>query len=201
LEENADPNTQLLLDFATYYVSVNPFFRVCPYSFHLEESNWHFSLFFFKGCQTQNKPNMTKLDDIADLLAQMKTLTNNMRNMPASLLSLACGFSNAEATTLKNGIRIMHNITNYLNQDMIDAQNLLKCETFNPIYTKFAYDALCTEGVDGLTWIFSSSLLLVIFAMLFIMFRAALYPVKKMNGFGLYSSASKANALATNERL
>lgn len=129
---------------------------------------------------------MTELNDIAALLVQMNTVTDIMKKMPTSTLSLACGFTDAEATTLHEGFGLMHNLTNFLNQDVIDARKLLECEAFNPIHTKLMYDALCTEGVDGLTWIFSSSLLLVVFAMLFMMFRAALYPVKtpKMNGVG-----------------
>jgi hypothetical protein len=181
IEENADPNTELILEFATYYVSVSPFLFMCL-TFHLPESNQFFSL-FFKGCQNQNKPNMTELNDIAALLVQMNAVTDIMRNVPTSALSLACGFTDAEATSLHEGLGLMHNLTNYLNQDVIDARKLLECEAFNPIYTILMYDALCKEGVDGLTWIFSSSLLLVVFAMLFVMFRAALYPVKtpKMN--------------------
>ena len=38
--------------------------------------------------------------------------------------------------------------------------------------------AMCIEGVGGLTWIFSTALVLSIFSMIMIMFRAALYPVK-----------------------
>jgi hypothetical protein len=121
---------------------------------------------------------MTKLIDIIDVLVQVNAMTDYMRNVPISALSLLCGFTDAEASALHEGAGLMHNATHFLNQDVIDAQKLLECKSFNPIYTTLMYDAVCTEGVDGLAWIFLSSLLLVVFAMNLIMFRAALYPVK-----------------------
>jgi hypothetical protein len=98
--------------------------------------------------------------------------------MPVVALQLLCGFTKSEATDLHEGLELLYNATHYLNKDVIDAQVLMECRTFNPIYTTLVYDAVCTEGVDGLSWIFSTSLLLVVFAMFFIMFRAALYPVR-----------------------
>jgi hypothetical protein len=107
-------------------------------------------------------------------------MTDGMRKMPIFTLQLACGFTKSEATDLHEGLELLYNATHYLNQDVIDAQVLMECRTFNPIYTTLMYDAVCAEGVDGLSWIFSTSLLLVVFAMFLIMFRAALYPVKNL---------------------
>ena len=39
--------------------------------------------------------------------------------------------------------------------------------------------AFCVEGVSGLTYIFSTTLVISIFSMIMIMFRAALYSVKE----------------------
>ena len=39
--------------------------------------------------------------------------------------------------------------------------------------------AMCLQGVNGLTWIFSTTLVISIFSMVMIMFRAALFPVKE----------------------
>jgi hypothetical protein len=105
-------------------------------------------------------------------------MTDSLRKMPVVTLQLMCGFTKSEASDLHEGLELMYNATHSLNKDVIDAQVLIECRTFNPIYTTLMYDAVCTDGVDGLSWIFSTSLFLVVFAMFLIMFRAALYPVK-----------------------
>lgn len=105
-------------------------------------------------------------------------MTDSLRKMPVVILQLMCGFNKSEATDLREGLELLYNVTDLLNKDLIDVQVLMECRTFNPIYTTLMYDAVCTDGVDGLSWIFSTSLLLVVFAMFLIMFRAALYPVK-----------------------
>ena len=43
----------------------------------------------------------------------------------------------------------------------------------------FVHQAFCVQGVSGLTYIFSTTLVIAICSMLMIMFRAAMYPIKE----------------------
>ena len=69
--------------------------------------------------------------------------------------------------------------THVLNRAIVGLRKVLACETFNPIYTTFVHQAFCVQGVTGLTYIFSTTLVISIFSMVMIMFRAALYPIKE----------------------
>jgi len=74
---------------------------------------------------------------------------------------------------------LSHEATHVLNRAIVGLRKVLACETFNPIYTTFVHEAFCVEGVSGLTYIFSTTLVISIFSMVMIMFRAALYPIKE----------------------
>jgi hypothetical protein len=41
------------------------------------------------------------------------------------------------------------------------------------------HQAFCVQGVSGLTYIFSTTMVIAIFSMVMIMFRAAMYPIKE----------------------
>lgn len=41
------------------------------------------------------------------------------------------------------------------------------------------HQAFCVQGVSGLTYIFSTTIVIAIFSMVMIMFRAAMYPIKE----------------------
>lgn len=51
--------------------------------------------------------------------------------------------------------------------------------SFNPIYNTFVHEAVCIQGVSGLTWIFATTLTMAICSMMMLMFRAAMYPVRE----------------------
>ena len=74
---------------------------------------------------------------------------------------------------------------------------ILECKTISPIYTKLVHDgkwaltvadtakhspnqnlAVCMNTVNGLTWLFSSTVLFAFFSMTMFCLRAAMYPVK-----------------------
>ena len=44
------------------------------------------------------------------------------------------------------------------------------------------HQAFCVQGVSGLTYIFSTTMVIAIFSMVMIMFRAAMYPIKEPSG-------------------
>jgi len=99
--------------------------------------------------------------------------------MSLGTLETECGLGLSAATALEGGSELLHEATHSISRGWIELRHMLECKTFNPIYTTFAHDAICVEGVDGLTWLFSTSFAMFLFAMIMIMFRAGLYPVKR----------------------
>jgi len=82
---------------------------------------------------------------------------------------------------------------------MVGLRDVLSCETFNPIYTTFVHKAFCTQGVSGLTYIFSTTIVMAIFSMVMIMFRAALYPIKEPSVKALPESGDAVEVVKYNE--
>ena len=111
-------------------------------------------------------------------LNDINTQINDYRNIPPNLISGFCGLTISQATALHNGLNNIYDTTNILNEDVAEVLELIECKTINPIYTTFVHDAVCTEGVNGLQWLFGTSVFLVIFSLFLFMFRAAMYPVK-----------------------
>lgn len=111
-------------------------------------------------------------------LNEINTQLNDYRKVPPLLIAGFCGLTISQATALHNGLNNIYDTTNILNEDVANALELIDCKTINPIYTTFVHDAVCTEGVDGLQWLFGTSVFLVIFSLLLFMFRAAMYPIK-----------------------
>jgi len=103
-------------------------------------------------------------------------------------LETQCMLSSTLATSIHEGAKLLHAASYSLNSAWIGVQDIIQCKTFNPIYSTFVHSALCLDGVGGLTWLFSTSIFLVVFAMIMIMFRAALYPVKRPASLGMLSS-------------
>mmetsp|Transcript_27906 Transcript_27906/g.48248 ORF Transcript_27906/g.48248 Transcript_27906/m.48248 type:complete len:202 (-) Transcript_27906:86-691(-) len=141
-----------------------------------------FILFYVSGCTI--KPQGA--EDMIEIAAQVKVvvfhahdLTELLGGMSIDRISLICGLSTEEATALSTIIEFSHQATHLLNRAMVGLREVLACETFNPIYTTFVHKAFCVEGVSGLKYIFSTTLIISIFSMVMIMFRAALYPIKE----------------------
>jgi len=81
-------------------------------------------------------------------------LSETVLQSNTTALENECGLSNAGVSVLQDGAALLHNATHFVNNAWIDTRHLLECSTFNPMYTTFVYDAICDEGVNGLTWLF-----------------------------------------------
>lgn len=114
---------------------------------------------------------------IDKMLAELHSMTLLIMDQPIESLENQCGLTESQATDLQQGATMLHNSSHILNDDWIDVRDALECKTFNPIYTVIVHDAICVDGVGGLEWLFPTCLLLAIFAMSMLTFRAALYPV------------------------
>ena len=126
-------------------------------------------------------------NQVHKVLDTVHGLSEYVQGMSLENLESRCGLDSTAATSLSRGADMLHDASHSVNNALIAVRQMLECKTFNPIYTTFIHDALCTEGVDGLTWIFSSSFAIFMFAMIMITFRAALYPVKRPEGKDLVS--------------
>ena len=113
------------------------------------------------------------------MLNELHSMTLLLMNQSVDTLESQCGLTETQATDLQRGAELLHNSSHVLNSDWIDVRNIMECKVFNPIYTVIVHDAICVDGVGGLQWLFPTCLLLAIFAMLMLTFRAALYPVKR----------------------
>ena len=135
-------------------------------------------IYYVSGCTV--KPQEEEIEEIRQTmnvaLGTVYNLTGIVMNLPLPTLELQCNVTAPVATRVQTISSSLHNTTYNFNQAWIGIQEILACKTFNPIYTTFVHEAVCTQGVGGLTWIFSTSLFLCLFAMLMITFRAAMSP-------------------------
>lgn len=140
-----------------------------------------YGIYYVSGCQSQNQPSISAMDTVTDYLNEINSYTGTYRNIPPILIAPACGLTLDQARALHEGLGQIYEASIVLNEDVINALELIECKTMNPIYTTFVHTAVCTDGIDGLSWIFASSLFLVVFSIILFMFRAAMYPVKMRN--------------------
>jgi len=143
-----------------------------------------FVIFYVSGCAVQpaGADEIVKVaDQVITVARYAHDLSQLITNLPIDRLSTICGLSDVEAVALETVALLIHDTTHLLNRAFIGLREVLSCETFNPIYTTFVHDAFCVQGVSGLTYIFSTTLVISIFSMVMIMFRAALYPIKEPN--------------------
>jgi len=126
------------------------------------------------------------------VLGYAHDLTELLGNLPIAGIVALCGLTIPQATVLKTFVDFSHDVTHLLNRAIVGLREVLACETFNPIYTTFVHKALCIEGVSGLKSIFTTTLIISIFSMIMIMFRAALYPIKEPD---VQSASSGENAM------
>ena len=106
-------------------------------------------------------------------------MTDALGQTSVESLTLLCGLTVEQATALKDLVAVAHEATHVINRGAVGLRDLLACDTFNPIYSTFVHKAFCVQGVGGLTYIFSTTLIISIFSMIMIMLRAALYSVKE----------------------
>ena len=144
---------------------------------------------------TNNTGQMAEITrSVTGALNTAHDLSEKLMTQPLGSLESQCGLTNAAATAVKEGAVVLHNATHALNGAWIGIQGLLECRTFNPIYTTFVHNAICVDGVGGLTWLFTSSFFLVMFAMIMLMFRAALYPAKRPAARAGFPASTRTNS-------
>ena len=97
---------------------------------------------------------------------------------------------------MKDTVSILDNLAETVHTSFDIVQHAVDCEQVNPIYRKLVHDAICINGVGGLTWAFATMLTIAILAMLMLTVRAALRPVKEIPKFFCFESATKDDSSA-----
>jgi len=139
-------------------------------------------IFYTSGCKDDPVGQGT-IEEISKqiiiALSKVNEFSETIMGMSLPTLQTECGLDKAAATALEGGATLIYEATHLINRVFIALRHMIECKTFNPIYTTFVHDAICVEGVDGLAWLYSTSFVMSIFAMVMITFRAGLYPVKQ----------------------
>jgi len=137
--------------------------------------------YYIEGCTLKDKPDKptSLFDDFLPYLESgidlSQSFTSKIGSIDMSSLSRACGF-NVKSTT---------NTMTYLLQTLDAVQERtafmvegLYCSNFNPIYSKNMYEAICYDGVRGLTAIFACLFVITVAGMTMISLRVAFHEVR-----------------------
>lgn len=117
--------------------------------------------------------------DLNDMSMALSTIGNTVHNITSDVfnavqqtdLAMQCGGDGT--TQLTNLLGLVDASIHGIITSLSGVKEVMKCENFNPIYTTFAYDAICDSGVAGLSWVFFSALGIGIFGMIMVTLRVA----------------------------
>uniref|UniRef100_A0A7S2HEF1 Protein tweety homolog n=1 Tax=Helicotheca tamesis TaxID=374047 RepID=A0A7S2HEF1_9STRA len=129
-------------------------------------------VYYVQGCQKNRDPYdfVTQYDDDLELAKErLDRLAAEMDNIGVERLGLLCSKDFGPTRAI---ISTMQNNVDTLDENAKQALSLLCCERINRIYVNLFQKGSCTYSVTGLTWFFSSLLVVSTCGMLMVMFRA-----------------------------
>ena len=104
-----------------------------------------------------------------------QSFASKMGSIDMSSLSRACGF-NVKSTT--NAMTYLLQILNAVQERTNYMVEGLYCSNFNPIYSKNMYEAICYDGVRGLTAVFACLFVITMVGMTMLSLRVAFHEVR-----------------------
>jgi len=141
-----------------------------------------FVIYYVSGC-TITAPGTEALFKIASQISVVAEISHNLLEQldekSAQDIIDICGLTERRAEALINIASTLHAGIHVLDKSLVGLREILACSTFNQIYVTMVHNAVCVESVNGLTYIFSTTMVISVFSMVMIMFRAALYPVQE----------------------
>jgi len=141
---------------------------------------FEFLLYYVSGCEKVPSAAQGQLKDISETAFSVVNAVNDvvriLSNQTLTAIEKECGLDQAAASALQGGFKLINEASDVLWSTLVSLAGIIGCGNMNPIYTTFMHDALCIDGVSGLTALFSTTMFLSFFAMLMITFRAAMYP-------------------------
>lgn len=118
-------------------------------------------------------------------------LTALLADLPVESILLLCDLTREQAEVLKGITTLGHSIIHLLDRTMVGLREVISCGSIVPIYETFVHQAFCNQAVAGMSWIFSTTLVIAIFSMVLIMTRAALYPIRDRKDMPKFSSVEE----------
>lgn len=96
-------------------------------------------------------------------------------------MATACGLQmeQLEFTELKQSLAELDTIAFGMYDELAVVRDLVDCPKVSQMYSTLVYDAVCINGVGGLTWVFATMTAVAIMAILMVTFLAALFPVQE----------------------
>jgi len=147
--------------------------------------------YYISGCDG-NAPLQDLRYEFNSLVEDSELNVDYIQSNLVEDLTSTCGLQSYEIANLKDNMGLLDEVANDMALDFNAIMELVDCNKVNPIYTSLVHDAVCVNGVGGLTWVFATMLTMAIMAMLMLTFRAAIRPVKairKNDGFGTNKSS------------
>lgn len=109
-------------------------------------------------------------DKLIEGLNKTSELLDSFEQVSIPRLNVLCG---KDFAPVYETLQKMHQNLQVLDGSADLTLSLLSCKRINPIYVNTFHEAACTYSVTGVTWIFSSLLVISVAGMLMITFRAS----------------------------
>eukprot|EP00562_Extubocellulus_spinifer_P035427 CAMPEP_0178700600 /NCGR_PEP_ID=MMETSP0699-20121125/11770_1 /TAXON_ID=265572 /ORGANISM="Extubocellulus spinifer, Strain CCMP396" /LENGTH=606 /DNA_ID=CAMNT_0020346965 /DNA_START=159 /DNA_END=1979 /DNA_ORIENTATION=- len=140
-----------------------------------------FIKYYVSGCASSYEPlnipdMLPKGFDLAVNTVHSFLEYGSTENELTDILNTICGGS---ADSVNELASIFHGQLHILYGTLVGVARVFQCESFNPIYSTTVHQGLCTDGVDGLAWIFSTQFAIAICCMIMVTLRASWYEVEK----------------------
>lgn len=115
--------------------------------------------------------------DIDNARTSVDQVLTNMESVTVARLDSLCG-AQSDFAAFQILMETMETNLQRLAGSAELSLRLLSCERISPIYTNALYEATCTYNMTGVTWVFSSLLVISISGLLMIMFRSSYLDVE-----------------------
>mmetsp|Transcript_437 Transcript_437/g.1037 ORF Transcript_437/g.1037 Transcript_437/m.1037 type:complete len:599 (+) Transcript_437:131-1927(+) len=134
-----------------------------------------FIKYYVSGCASSyeplNIPDMLPMGfDLAVNTVHSFLEYGSTENELTDILNTICGGS---ADSVNELASILHGQLHILYGTLVGVARVFQCESFNPIYSTTVHQGLCTDGVDGLAWIFFTQFLIAVCCMIMVTLRAS----------------------------
>ncbi|KAL9186769.1 hypothetical protein ACHAXT_010489 [Thalassiosira profunda] len=131
------------------------------------------AMYYVAGCPADLRP--VKLETLTSTVTSIGGLVHSQLSIAQQPGNVGmCEGESTPFTSLSALLELTDTVIHGIYEALIGVRDILSCPNFNPIYTAFVYDAVCSSSVPGLSWLFFTSLAMAIFGMTMVMLRAAI---------------------------
>lgn len=140
--------------------------------------------YYVNRCEKQLFPTriVNTVNSVIDVLNDLQSLTKQRENLSTASWKEECGTDLTVVDVFLDALeRTMCDIFKALQ----DINVLAWCRNWNPIYTSFMYDAVCRDAQEGLAWVASTMLCILLFGFVILFLRAAIFDVESEDEFAV----------------